>query len=83
MAPRDEHDTLESILGWPMAWSSLHGIIEVTLPILKLCHEGDATATTHTIRLIGGPMPEAAANGLAFPHQPIAQPPQIDDETER
>jgi len=61
--------TLAAVLGWPMEWSSLHGIIEVTLPILKLCYDGDATATAYKVRLVGGALPEHAAQGLAFPHR--------------
>jgi hypothetical protein len=64
-----DHDTLPAVLSWPMEWSSLHGIIEVTLPVLKLCYDGDATATTYKVRLTGGALPEEAAQGLAFPHR--------------
>src|SRR5579871_76400 len=48
---------LLEILGWPLEWSSLHGIIEIKLPILKLCYEGDATASLYRVRLIGVAMP--------------------------
>jgi len=64
-----DQDMLAAALGWPVEWSSLHGIIEVTLPILKLCHDGDATATTYKVRLTGAVLPEHAAQGLAFPHR--------------
>ena len=69
-ASQSDKDTLAAVLGWPTEWSSLHGIIEVTLPILKLCYEGDATATTHKVRLTGAALPEHAAQGLGFPHRP-------------
>jgi hypothetical protein len=62
-------ETLAEILSWPIEWSSLHGIIEVKLPILKLCYDGDATATTYKVRLTGGESPEHAAQGLEFPHR--------------
>lgn len=64
-----DQETLAEVLGWPIEWSSLHGIIEVKLPILKLCYDGDATATTYKVRLTGGVLPEHAANGLDFPHR--------------
>jgi hypothetical protein len=64
-----DQDTLADVLGWPMEWSSLHGIIEVKLPILKLCYDGDATATPYKVRLTGGALPEHAAQGLEFPHR--------------
>jgi hypothetical protein len=61
---------LAEVLGWPVEWSSLHGIIEVVLPILKLCYDGDATASAYKIRLTGGAPPDQAASGLQFPHRP-------------
>ena len=64
-----DQDTLAAVLGWPVEWSSLHGIIEVTLPILRLCYDGDATAATYKVRLTGGALPEHAAQGLGFPHR--------------
>jgi hypothetical protein len=64
-----DHATLAEVLSWPVEWSSLHGIIEVRLPILKLCYDGDATATTYKVRLTGGDLPEQAAQGLEFLHR--------------
>lgn len=63
-------DTLEAVLNWPVEWSTLHGIVEVRLPILKLCYDGDATATAYKVRLTGGALPEHAAQGLEFLYQP-------------
>jgi hypothetical protein len=63
-------ETLAEVLSWPVEWSSLHGIVEVKLPILKLCYDGDATATTYKVRLTGGALPEQAAQGLEFPYRP-------------
>lgn len=60
---------LEQALAWPVEWSSLHGIVEVKLPILTLCYDGDATATAYKVRLTGGTPPEHAAQGLGFPYQ--------------
>lgn len=67
-SPPDQ-ETLAEVLSWPVEWSSLHGIVEVKLPILKLCYDGDATATTYKVRLTGGELPEHAARGLEFPHR--------------
>jgi hypothetical protein len=67
-------DTLAEVLSWPVEWSSLHGIIEVRLPILKLCYDGDATATTYKVRLTGGELPEHAAQGLEFPNRQPERP---------
>jgi hypothetical protein len=66
-------EMLAEVLSWPIEWSSLHGIVEVKLPILKLCYDGDATATTYKVRLTGGALPEQAAQGLEFPYQPPKQ----------
>jgi hypothetical protein len=60
---------LGQALAWPVEWSSLHGIVEVKLPILTLCYDGDATATAYKVRLISGALPEHAAQGLGFPYQ--------------
>jgi hypothetical protein len=68
-APQSNPGMLAEVLGWPVEWSSLHGIIEVRLPVLKLCYDGDATAATYKVRLIGGALPEQAAQGLGFPHR--------------
>jgi hypothetical protein len=69
ISSQPDRGTLEQALAWPVEWSSLHGIVEVKLPILKLCYEGDATATTYKVRLTGGAPPEHAAQGLGFPYQ--------------
>ena len=68
-----DQETLAEVLSWPVEWSSLHGIVEVKLPVLKLCYDGDATATTYKVRLTGGVLPEQAAQGLEFPYRPPKQ----------
>jgi hypothetical protein len=76
-APQSNPGMLAEVLGWPAEWSLLHGIVEVRLPILKLCYDGDATATTYKVQLIGGALPEHAAQGLGFPHRlPERNPPR-------
>lgn len=76
-APQSNPGMLAEVLSWPVEWSSLHGIVEVRLPILKLCYDGDATATTYKVRLTGGALPEHAAQGLGFPHRvPERSPPR-------
>jgi len=44
-----DQETLAEVLSWPVEWSSLHGIVEVKLPVLKLCYDGDATATLYKV----------------------------------
>jgi hypothetical protein len=68
--PRLDKDKLADVMAWPVEWSSFHGIVEVRLPVLKFCYEGDATATAYKVRLTGGTMPEHAAQGLEFPNRP-------------
>jgi hypothetical protein len=67
-AAQPDQEGLAEVLGWPVEWSTLHGIIEVRLPVFKICYEGDATAGCYKLRLTGGALPEHAAKGLEFPN---------------
>ncbi|WP_456623313.1 MULTISPECIES: hypothetical protein [unclassified Bradyrhizobium] len=69
VSSQPDQGALGQALAWPVEWSSLHGIVEVKLPILTLCYDGDATATAYKVRLTGGAPPEHAAQGLGFPYQ--------------
>jgi hypothetical protein len=62
-----EYEWLSSILSWPAEWSGLHGIAEITTPIIKICTPTDATAHKYIVRWNGTATPEEGANGLAFP----------------
>lgn len=67
-AAQPDQEGLAEVLGWPVEWSTLHGIIEVRLPIFKICYDGDATGSCYKVRLTGGAVPEHAAKGLQFPN---------------
>ena len=60
---------IDSILGWPMEWSALHGIAEVKLPVLKMCMPTDATADKYVVRWLSDTYPEEGAVGLGFPYR--------------
>jgi hypothetical protein len=62
-------DTLGDVPCWPTEWFTLHGIVEVRLPVLKFCRDGNAAATAYRIRFTGGESPEHAAQGLEFPNR--------------
>jgi uncharacterized protein len=64
----DAYQLLETILGWPVEWSALHGIAEVRSPVLKLCYQTDATAGRYVIRYAGKSYPSEGAHGLTFPY---------------
>ncbi|HWY53099.1 MAG TPA: class I SAM-dependent methyltransferase [Terriglobales bacterium] len=59
----------EQILGWPVEWSSLHGIAEVKTPILKISTRSESTANKYLIRRVTANYPAEGARGLNFPYQ--------------
>jgi hypothetical protein len=65
----EEMDWTEEILSWPVQWSALHGIAEVTTPVLKVSTRTDATARAYVVRRPGDRYPEEGATGLAFPYR--------------
>lgn len=58
---------LLAALAWPVRWSALHGIAEVTTPLFKLCHETAYTAACHALVRVGEEWPEAGAQGVRAP----------------
>ena len=69
-----EVEWLEEILGWPAAWSALHGIAEVKTPVLKASTRTDATAHEFVVRRAGRRVPAEAAAGLGFPFRAPDRP---------
>lgn len=62
---------LLAVLDWPMAWSALHGAVELRTPVVKLCWDSDACAAPVVReRPGGGRWPEHAAVGQQFPYRP-------------
>lgn len=54
-------------LAWPVRWSALHGIAEVTTPLFKLCHDSDDSPRRHALVRAGEAWPEAGAQGTRPP----------------
>ena len=63
-----EGDLLLELLGWPVEWSSLHGISELRTPVFKVVARADATLGKHTVRWAGSAYPAGAPTGHAFPY---------------
>jgi hypothetical protein len=64
----EEMAWLETVLGWPVEWSALHGIAEVRTPILKILTRTDATAAKLTVRLHSATYPAEGGRGVRFPY---------------
>jgi hypothetical protein len=62
-----EMDWLLDVLDMPMDWSSLHGIAEVRMPLLKMAAQAVPVASLHRVRREGATHPDEGGVGLAFP----------------
>jgi hypothetical protein len=62
-----EYRTLNEALQWPVKWTALHGIAEITTPVCKIISRTDATGSKLEIRQNGALYPEEGANGIEFP----------------
>lgn len=73
---REMHGTgaewLEEILHWPVRYTSLHGLAEITTPILRMCVATDALAEKMTVDYKGPRYPDEGAQG-GFPHKRTSQ----------
>ncbi len=67
-------DWTREILSWPIEWSALHGIAEITTPICKISTPTDATGIRHTVQREGTAYPEEGARGLGFPYDSRVAP---------
>lgn len=74
---------LESILGWPMEWSALHGIAEIKTAIVKLAYATDYTPTKLSLRYRGVALPRDAARGLTFAFQRSRSLPVVASQGDR
>ena len=66
-------DWMREILSWPVKWSSLHGIAEITTPVCKVSTPTDPTGVRHTVERTGTSYPEEGAQGLGFPYKAPAK----------
>ena len=65
----DQMDNLDEILSWPVEWNALHGIAEITSPVLRVSTVTDATPDKYVVQLEGDQYPAEGASGLTFPFQ--------------
>lgn len=65
-----EMDWALEMLAWPVEWSSLHGIAEITTPVFKMSTNTDPLASKHVVRRDGDRYPAEGATGLVFPFRP-------------
>jgi hypothetical protein len=66
--PETERAWMDEILSWPVRYTSLHGIAEITSPIHRMSVPTDALAERHEIRYLGTGYPAEGAQGVDFPH---------------
>ena len=55
------------LLSWPTLYTSLHGIAEITTPIMRTSVATDALAEKAEVRYLGTGYPAEGARGLGFP----------------
>ena len=67
-----EAEWIIEMLSWPVEWSALHGIAEVTTPVVKIATRTDASADKYVVRRKGQSYPAEGARGTTFPFQRAA-----------
>ena len=66
----DEAKTIEAILKWPLKWTALHLIEEVSSPICKFAYLSQKIyPEKHSLYLESDTYPEESASGLYFPYK--------------
>ncbi len=65
-----EMDWLVDFLDMPMDWSSLHGIAQVRMPLLKMVAPTAPLAILYRVRRSGSNYPDEGGVGLSFPFKP-------------
>lgn len=69
MLPEPVRSWHHDLLSFPTLYTSLHGIAEITTPILRMSVASDALAEKVTVRHLGTGYPAEAAQGLGFPYR--------------
>jgi hypothetical protein len=76
LLPEQERFWMVEILSWPVKWTALHGIAEITSPIHRMSVPTDATVETLEVRYAGAGYPAEGARGSGFPHRvELPEPP--------
>jgi 2-polyprenyl-3-methyl-5-hydroxy-6-metoxy-1,4-benzoquinol methylase len=60
-------DDWQQMLRWPIKYSALHSIAEITTPVFKIRRNTDYTASTQVVQYQGTVYPKYSASGLTFP----------------
>lgn len=63
----EEYRVLSEALQWPVRWSALHGIAEITTPVCRVISRTDATPSKYVVNQHGPLYPEEGARGTDFP----------------
>lgn len=63
----EEYRTLSEALQWPVRWTALHGIAEITTPVCRIISRTDATPSRYVVNQHGPLYPENGARGTDFP----------------
>jgi hypothetical protein len=67
--PAEEAAWLRDVLSWPVLWSSLHGVAEITTPIFRASVPTDPLASVSEVRYEGTGYPAEGARGVSFPYR--------------
>jgi 2-polyprenyl-3-methyl-5-hydroxy-6-metoxy-1,4-benzoquinol methylase len=62
-------DEMYQCLRWPVKFSSLHGVAEITTPVVKLRRNTDTELTEKIVNYYGDVYPEFGASGIRFPFE--------------
>ena len=62
-------EQLREVLSWPAAFSALHGIAELRLPVVRFLTHCAPTANEYEVRWEGSDYPALGAKGLRFPYR--------------
>lgn len=69
LLPEPERTWHREILNWPVKYTSLRGIAEITSPIHRMSVPTDALSERVEIRYLGSDYPAEGAKGVDFPHK--------------
>ncbi len=63
---KEARDIISEVLAWSLRWSSLHGITELRLPVLRAIHD-DVSYMEERVVLRHGESPSGMPRGVVFP----------------
>jgi hypothetical protein len=69
-----EMDWLEEMLSWPIEWTALNGLAEITTPVGTISTVTDATAETYRVSYRGAGHAKASGRTVSFPDGSLDEP---------